>query len=600
MSLDLNLLWQAPLDALQDPGQRFYWHYIVSSYLIGILWVWMVQREGLHLSACLIKVFPARAWRNHAVLDDLFLTWLTWIVQAILLGGIGLTVASAAQQETTTLLHHLKIPGELLHLSPGAVTIFGTILATLTLDIGLFVAHFLLHRIPWLWPFHAVHHSATMLTPLTGYRQHPIDSLINTLVVSLISGFFLGLASHWLGTSITMIEASGVALPVLLFYLFGYHLRHTDVWLDYGQRIDRVLISPAMHQIHHSVEKHHHDRNFGYIFSFWDRIAGTLYVPNKREELTFGLGNAKPVSGTFSLLLLPFKDAMLSLNSASLAGLALILGAILITRPISQESILHPPSERLWIENLTSQEIARQIKKGSQIAIIPTGGTEQNGPHLVTGKHNLIIRNNAEALAKSLGNTLIAPVIPYVPEGRIDPAEGHMRFAGTLSVREEIFEGLLEDTAKSLKAHGFQVIFFLGDSGGNQEGQRKIAEKLSVAWREDHVQVVALHDYYLNNGQLDYLRSMGIGDKDIGRHAGVRETAELEWISPTALRPENIKNHGTSDLEGSDGNPTLATPQLGESLTALKINAARRQAQAVISTRPALEQPSSHFLLGKP
>ncbi len=600
MSLDLNLLWQAPLDALQDPGQRFYWHYIISSYFIGILWVWMVQRESPRLSACLIKVFPARAWRSRAVLDDLFLTWLTWIMQAVLLGGIGLTVASATQQETSTLLHHLKIPEALLHLSPGAVTIFGTILATLTLDIGLFLAHLLLHRIPWLWPFHAVHHSATTLTPLTGYRQHPIDSLINTLVVALISGFFLGLASHWLGTSITMMEAGGVALPVLLFYLFGYHLRHTDVWVDYGQRIDRILISPAMHQIHHSVEKHHHDRNFGYIFSFWDRMVGTLYVPNNREELTFGLDNSGSMSGAVSLLLLPFKDALLSLNSASLAGIALILSAILITRPISQESILQTSSERLWIENLTSQEIAKEIKEGSQIALIPTGGTEQNGPHLVTGKHNLIIRNNAEALAKALGNTLIAPVIPYVPEGRIDPAEGHMRFAGTLSIREEIFEGLLEDTARSLKTHGFQVIFFLGDSGGNQEGQRKIAEKLSMDWRENHVQVVALDDYYLNNGQIDYLRNMGIGDKDIGRHAGVRETAELEWISPKALRPDAIRNHGTNDSDGSDGNPTLATPQLGKSLTELKIDAARRQAQAVISTRFVPEQPSSLLSLEKP
>ena len=136
-----------------------------------------------------------------------------------------------------------------------------------------------------------------------------------------------------------------------------------------------------------------------------------------------------------------------------------------IARPISA-----PLADSVYLEELTWVETRDLIKLGKTIAIIPTGGTEQNGPHVVLGKHNYIVRHTAGEIAKILGNALVAPVMSYVPEGGIEPAEGHMRFPGTLSIPEPVFEHVLISAASSLKAHGFKVICFIGDSGGKSKG----------------------------------------------------------------------------------------------------------------------------------
>ena len=125
-------------------------------------------------------------------------------------------------------------------------------------------------------------------------------------------------------------------------------------------------------------------------------------------------------------------------------------------------------------------DVRDSLKAGNTTAIIPTGGMEPNGPWLVTGKHNYVLRTNCDAIARKLGNALCAPIVEYVPEGRIDPPSGHMRSAGTISLRQETFEALLTDIAHSLKVHGFKNIILIGDSGGNQNGQKAVADKLTA------------------------------------------------------------------------------------------------------------------------
>lgn len=117
---------------------------------------------------------------------------------------------------------------------------------------------------------------------------------------------------------------------------------------------------------------------------------------------------------------------------------------------------------QVYTEDMTWQEIASAVKGGATTIIIPTGGTEQNGPHMVTGKHNYILKHTSGKIAEKLGNALAAPVLAYVPEGNISPPEGHMRFPGTISLREETFEAVLEDAARSFKQHGFRLICFVG------------------------------------------------------------------------------------------------------------------------------------------
>src|SRR5262249_10873017 len=123
--------------------------------------------------------------------------------------------------------------------------------------------------------------------------------------------------------------------------------------------------------------------------------------------------------------------------------------------------------DTVFLERLTWDEVRDLMAAGKTTIIIPTGGTEQNGPHMAIGKHNVRVSANAEGIARRLGNALVAPVIAYVPEGGIDPPTGHMRFPGTISIPDPIFRGVLEYAARSLKQHGFRDIVFIGDNGPN-------------------------------------------------------------------------------------------------------------------------------------
>src|SRR5215510_5493973 len=124
--------------------------------------------------------------------------------------------------------------------------------------------------------------------------------------------------------------------------------------------------------------------------------------------------------------------------------------------------------DTVFLERLTWTEVRDAMAAGKTTIIVPTGGTEQNGPHMAIGKHNVRVAANAETIARRLGNALVAPVMAYVPEGAIDPPTGHMRFPGTISLPDPIFRQVLEYAARSLKQHGFRNIVFLGDSDGNQ------------------------------------------------------------------------------------------------------------------------------------
>src|SRR5687767_5892742 len=180
-----------------------------------------------------------------------------------------------------------------------------------------------------------------------------------------------------------------------------------------------------------------------------------------------------------------------------------------------------PPADTVWIEEMTWMDVRDALKAGKTTAIVSTGGVEPNGPWLVTGKHNYVLRTNCDVIARKLGNAVCAPIIPLVPEGRIDPPSGHMRSPGTISLREETFQAVLTDVAHSLKMHGFKNIIFLGDSGGNQNGQKTVAEKLNAQWNGAPV-VAHIAEYYTAPpGTPNVLRQLGVtreGMPDDGLH----------------------------------------------------------------------------------
>lgn len=231
----------------------------------------------------------------------------------------------------------------------------------------------------------------------------------------------------------------------------------------------------------------------------------------------------------------------------------------------------------VFLDDLTWTEARAMIADGHTIAIVPTGGTEQDGPHLVLGKHNYIVRHTAERIATRLGNALVAPVISYVPEGDIDPPTQHMLYAGTISIPERIFEAVLEHAARSLRAHGFTLICLLGDSGGNQKSQHRVAEKLNREWRDSGVRVLHVGDYYSKNGQVDWLKDRGESDRSIGSHAGIRDTSELLFVHPEGVRRDRLQTMTSWKETGADGDPPKASAERGQALLDLKVEVAVRQ-----------------------
>ena len=222
--------------------------------------------------------------------------------------------------------------------------------------------------------------------------------------------------------------------------------------------------------------------------------------------------------------------------------------------------------DTVFLERLTWDEVRDAMAAGKTTIIIPTGGTEQNGPHMAIGKHNVRVAANAEVIARRLGNALVAPVVAYTPEGSIDPPAGHMRFPGTISIPDPVFRQVLEYAARSLKQHGFRNIVFIGDSGPNQDGQNAVAAKLTAEWRGAGTRVHAIPGYYRSDpeGDAAIMMARGIKREQIGNHADPRDTSQMMAVDPTMVR--NSKIVAADGKNGIQGDPRGSTAEIGRAL----------------------------------
>jgi sterol desaturase/sphingolipid hydroxylase (fatty acid hydroxylase superfamily) len=221
--------------------------------------------------------------------------------------GLGLFVS----RHLHDLLGAMFTPSVLTSLAPLWATIIFSIVIALLADFGTFITHYWMHRSRVLWEFHKVHHSAEVLTPLTVYRMHPLDDILTMSVIGLLTGTADALARFFISPSISHYTVYGLGIASYLFFITGYHLRHSHVWLSYGPVLSSIFISPAQHQIHHSKAKRHWDKNYGFIFAVWDYLFGSLYIPKERETIEFGIGDGEDqlYSNPLNLYLLPFTRA---------------------------------------------------------------------------------------------------------------------------------------------------------------------------------------------------------------------------------------------------------------------------------------------------
>lgn len=167
-----------------------------------------------------------------------------------------------------------------------------TVVFAAVADFSTYWIHRLHHENPVLWPFHAVHHSAEVLTPITLYRKHPVYDVLGGMLRAVLVGIATGVVVYAFFGQIHVLALGGANLVYCAFNFVGSNLRHSHVWFSYGPVLERVFISPAQHQLHHSRLPQHHDRNYGEIFALWDWMFGTLYLPRGRENFEIGLADA--------------------------------------------------------------------------------------------------------------------------------------------------------------------------------------------------------------------------------------------------------------------------------------------------------------------
>jgi len=295
-----------------DFTSEFGWPHLLSTLVLtGILFLLGRRNGTLDGRSFFEFVCPREIYRHpSAILDYKFASIsasIDLLIYAPIITGISLLV-----YKTTVYLFSgpwsLK---EAFDNHPVATAIALLSQLMIISDLVYFISHYLMHKIPLLWTFHQVHHSAEVLTPISVARVHPMERLFEGVVRAFLGGVGAGLYTSASNLQISIGTLFGINMVLFLFLSFAYNLRHSHIWLSYGPVLSWLLISPAQHQIHHSRDPKHHDKNFGLVFAFWDALFGSLYIPRTREALTYGLTGVP--SGKFStviqLYFSPFVEA---------------------------------------------------------------------------------------------------------------------------------------------------------------------------------------------------------------------------------------------------------------------------------------------------
>ena len=286
-------------------------------YLPGLILVaYIVYRHQGHTGGFLKWLFP----------KHLYFTRSQWVDLQLFAVGRLLKLVGVFQVIAVSSFVGIWTVGTLGVVSPDAEPMPGWAVALLLLvaaDFTVYWIHRIHHENLILWPFHAVHHSAEVMTPITVYRKHPIYDLIAHVFRGAFLGLVQGLMIALFVPSLDPMVIMGVNGFYFLFNALTANFRHSHVWLSFGPVLEHVLISPAQHQIHHSSELRHYNKNYGEVLAIWDWMFGTLYIPEGQEKLRFGIGDAEgnlieqPHPTLARALIEPFESSWKAFKGAS-------------------------------------------------------------------------------------------------------------------------------------------------------------------------------------------------------------------------------------------------------------------------------------------
>ena len=298
-----------------SPGSMFSAASLASALIIAIaslMWARRGRGRRLKLRVLVRALFPRRLLHGASTRADLGLFLFNTLAAGLLLGWTLLSAHAVSGPVAAGLQRWLGA-----HPAPAfphaARQLLATVALFLAYELAYWIDHYLSHRIPLLWDFHKVHHTAETLSPLTAFRVHPVDSLVFANITAAIVGLAGGVLSYAFGPQLSPYELAGSNIILIGFLFVTIHLQHSHLWIAFTGPLGRILLSPAHHQVHHSTNPAHFNRNFGSCLAVWDWAFGTLHAPSRtREPLAFGAelsAGAAPPHSVTGTLVTPFIDA---------------------------------------------------------------------------------------------------------------------------------------------------------------------------------------------------------------------------------------------------------------------------------------------------
>ncbi|NQZ90398.1 MAG: sterol desaturase family protein [Colwellia sp.] len=279
-----------------DPNQRLFWGYLLSALIFATIVYFINLKNGYKPDSTEEKprgligfLFPRKVFLARSALNDYTLLIANKLFKAALFPFIVLTMVPVALGSSSA-IEWVFGPMTPFAWSSTSIMVIFTLMLFIFDDFTRFILHYILHKNSFLWEFHKVHHSATVLTPFTVYRSHPVENYLYACRMALTQGFVVGLCYYLFGPTLKMIDIIGANIFVFAFNIMGSNLRHSHIWISWGDKIESVFLSPAQHQIHHSDNVKHFDKNFGTALSIWDRLFNCNILASEVGTVSFGIG----------------------------------------------------------------------------------------------------------------------------------------------------------------------------------------------------------------------------------------------------------------------------------------------------------------------
>lgn len=291
------------LSALVNPAKRVYWLYLLSAFVIAV--VWLIAADKLSIRNSLKQIFSTKVWLSRSAIADYCVLFINSLLMIKLSGFL---LAKSAVAYFLYEFFHSSFNGLswVNHQIPlWLLTLVFTLFLFVLDDFTKYWLHRWLHTNPLLWKFHQVHHSATSLNPFTVFRTHPLEAVLFSVRGAIVQGATIALFFYGFGGQLTLVTILGANAFIFMFNIFGSNLRHSPVSLRYWHHLEKIFISPAQHHIHHSIAVEHHNKNYGVVFAVWDWLFGTLHH-SCRQTLSYGLAGKVETHNVLKLYFTPF------------------------------------------------------------------------------------------------------------------------------------------------------------------------------------------------------------------------------------------------------------------------------------------------------